>query len=62
MKEKLSNCGYDFNSKSNEGKNMIRVIEVYFFNVARSNGGTVKFNVFQKLLDLTQIFFVVLTV
>jgi hypothetical protein len=62
MKDKLSNCGYDFNTRSNEGKNMIRVIEVYFFNVARTTGGTVKFNKFAKLLDLTQIFFIVLTV
>lgn len=41
---------------------MIRVIEVYFFNVAQRTGGTVKFNVFQKLIDLTQIFFIVLAV
>lgn len=62
MKNKLSECGFDFNSKSKEGKNMIRVIEVYFFNIARTSGGTVKFNKFDKLLDLTQIFFIVVTV
>lgn len=41
---------------------MIRVIEFYFFIVARTSGGTVKFNQFQQLFDLTQIFFIVLTV